>query len=54
MSATLKSFAQDTADKLGVSSRTVERTVQMMNGLTEDAREVFRHFPIISSIRAMQ
>lgn len=45
MSATLKSFAQDTADKLGVSSRTVERTVQMMNGLTEDAREVFRHFP---------
>ena len=45
MSATLKSFAQDTADKLGVSPRTVERTVQMMNGLTEDAREVFRHFP---------
>ena len=45
MSVTLKSFAQDTADKLGVSPRTVERTVQMMNGLTEDAREVFRHFP---------
>ena len=45
MSATLKSFAQDTADKLGVSPRTVERTVQMMNGLTEDAREVFRHYP---------
>lgn len=45
MSATLKSFAQDTADKLGVSPRTVERTVQMMNGLTEDTREVFRHFP---------
>ena len=45
MSVTLRSFAQDTADKLGVSSRTVERTVQMMNGLTEDAREVFRHFP---------
>lgn len=45
MSATLKSFSQDTADKLGVSPRTVERTVQMMNGLTEDAREVFRHFP---------
>lgn len=45
MSATMKSFAQDTADKLGISPRTVERTVQMMNGLTEDAREVFRHFP---------
>ena len=45
MSATMRAFAQDTADKLGVSSRTVERTVQMMNGLTEDTREVFRHFP---------
>lgn len=45
MSATTKSFAQDTADKLGISPRTVERTVQMMNGITEDAREVFRHFP---------
>jgi len=45
MSVTLRSFAQDTAGKLGVSSRTVERTIQMMNGLTEDTREVFRHFP---------
>jgi len=45
MSATLKSFAQNTADKLGISSRTVERTVQMMNGLTQDTREVFRHYP---------
>ena len=45
MSATLKSFSQDTADKLGVSSRTVERTVQMMKGLTEDTREVFHHYP---------
>lgn len=45
MSATLKSFSQDTADKLGVSPRTVERTIQMMNGLTEDVREVFRHYP---------
>ena len=44
MSATLKSFAQDTADKLGVSPRTVERTVQMMNGLTEDTRKIFHHF----------
>ena len=45
MSATLKSFSQDTADKLGVSPWTVERAIQMMNGLTEDTREVFRHFP---------
>jgi len=45
MSPTLKSFAQDTADKLRVSSRTVERTVQMMNGLTQDTREVFRGYP---------
>ena len=45
MSATLKSFAQNTADKLGVSLRTVERTVQMMNGLTEEVQEAFRHFP---------
>ena len=45
MSATLKPFSQDTAGKLGVSPRTIERTIQMMNGLTEDAREVFRHYP---------
>ena len=45
MSATLKSFSQDTAGKLGVSPRTVERAIQMMNGLTEDVREVFRHYP---------
>ena len=45
MSATLKPFSQDTAGKLGVSPRTIERTIQMMNGLTEDTREVFRHYP---------
>ena len=45
MSATLKPFSQDTAGKLGVSPRTVERTIQMMNGLTEGTREVFRHYP---------
>ena len=45
MSARMKSFSQDTADKLGVSPRTIERTIQMMNGLAEDTREVFRHFP---------
>jgi ParB family chromosome partitioning protein len=47
-----KPFSEDTADKLGVSSRTVERTVQMMNGLTEDTREVFRHFPTAAVFQA--
>lgn len=45
MSPTPKSFAQDTAGKLGVSVRTVERTMQTMKGLTKEAREVFHHFP---------
>ena len=45
MSATTKSFTQDTAEKLGVSVRTVERTMQMMKGLTQETRDVFRHYP---------
>lgn len=45
MSPTSKSFAQDTAGKLGVSVRTVERTMQTMKGLTAETREVFRQFP---------
>ena len=45
MSATPKSFAQDTAGKLGVSVRTVERTMQTMKGLTQETRDVFHHFP---------
>lgn len=45
MSSTSKSFAQDTAAKLGVSARTVERTMQTMKGLTQETREVFRNFP---------
>lgn len=45
MSSTSKSFAQDTAGKLGVSVRTVERTMQTMKGLTAETREVFRQFP---------
>lgn len=44
MSPTSKSFAQDTAAKLGVSARTVERTMQTMKGLTKETREVFRNF----------
>lgn len=38
MSATSKSFAKDTADRLGVTARTVERYVRMMKNLTPDAR----------------
>lgn len=38
MSATSKSFAKDTADRLGVTARTVERYVQMMKNLTPDTR----------------
>ena len=45
MSLTSKSFAQDTAEKLGVSTRTVERTMQTMKGLTEETRAIFRNFP---------
>ena len=45
MSSTTKSFAQDTAGKLGVSVRTVERTMQTMKGLTQETRDVFRNFP---------
>lgn len=43
--STSKSFAQDTAGKLGVSVRTVERTIQTMKGLTAETRDVFRNFP---------
>ena len=43
-SPTSKSFAQDTAEKLGVSTRTIERTIQTMKGLTQETRAVFRNF----------
>ena len=45
MSATTKSFTQDTAGKLGVSARTVERMMQTMKGLTQETRDVFHKFP---------
>ena len=45
MSSTSRSFARDTAGKLGVSVRTVERTMQTMKGLTAETREVFHKFP---------
>ena len=37
-----KSFAQDTADKLGVSKRTVERLVQTAANLTPEAKKTIR------------
>ena len=45
MSSTSRSFARDTAGKLGVSVRTVKRTMQTMKGLTAETREVFHKFP---------
>lgn len=44
-SPTSKSFAKDTAEKLGVSVRTVERTIQTIKGLTAETRDVLRNFP---------
>ena len=40
--ASVKSFAQDTAEKMGVSPRTVERSVQIAENLTPEAKEVLR------------
>ena len=37
-----KSFAQDTADKLGVSKRTVEQLVQTARDLTPEAKKTIR------------
>ena len=37
-----KSFAQDTADKLGVSKRTVEKLVQTARDLTPEAKKTIR------------
>ena len=38
-----KSFAEDTAEKMGVSPRTVERSVQIAENLTPEAKEVLRN-----------
>lgn len=38
-----RSFAQDTADKLGVSKRTVERLVQTASNLTPEAKKVIKN-----------
>ncbi len=39
MSSTSKSFAQDAADKLGVSKRTIERSVKLATDISPEARE---------------
>ena len=41
-SPTTKSFIQDTADKLGVSPRTVELQIQTAKNLTPEAKEILR------------
>ena len=42
VTATTKSFVQDTAEKLGVGSRTVERQIQTAKNLTPEAKEIIR------------
>ena len=41
-SATTKSFVQDTADKLGVSPRTVELQIQTAKNLTPEAKKIIK------------
>nr|WP_325258901.1 ParB N-terminal domain-containing protein [uncultured Oscillibacter sp.] len=42
MTQTTKSFAQDTAEKLGVGRRTVERQVQIAKNLTPETKDILR------------
>ena len=42
LSATAKTFAEDTADKLGVNARTVRRQVQMAKNMIPEAKEVLK------------
>ncbi len=42
MTQTTKSFAQDTAEKLGVGRRTVERQVQIAKRLTPETKSILR------------
>ena len=41
-SDSMKSFVQDTAEKLGVGRRTVERQIQTAKNLTPEAKEILR------------
>lgn len=40
MTQTTKSFAQDTAEKLGIGRRTVERQVQIAKNLTSETKDI--------------
>ena len=42
MTQTTKSFVQDTAEKLGVGKRTVERQIQTAKNLTAEAKDIIR------------
>lgn len=42
MTQTTKSFAQDTAEKLGIGRRTVERQVQIAKNLTPETKDILR------------
>ncbi len=42
MSATTKSFVNDTADKLGVAPRTVRRQIQTAKNLTSETKEIIK------------
>ena len=48
-SATTKSFVQDTADKLGVSPRTVELQIQTAKNLTPEAKEIIKGAKVTKS-----
>ena len=48
-SATTKSFTQDTADKLGVSPRTVELQIQTAKNLTPEAKEIIKGTKVTKS-----
>ena len=41
--APVKSFAEDTAEKLGVSPRTVSRSVQRARDMTQDAKDIIQN-----------
>ena len=46
LSSTSKPFTEDTADKLGVVRRTVERQIQTAKNLTPEAKEILRHIDV--------
>lgn len=49
MSATTKSFVDDTADKLGVDPRTVRRELQTAKNLTSEAKEIIKGAKVTKS-----